>query len=80
MAEHLDAFRRMPALVTSVGLFKPDPADSFTYPDHIDPDSLAALPSAPGVYIFLDERERPLYIGKSVNVRFLHRSDLTASR
>ena len=30
---------------------------------------LGALPNDPGVYIFRDERGRPLYVGKSVSVR-----------
>lgn len=60
----------MQARITSVGLLiKPDPADSFEYPRHIDRASLDALPSKPGIYIFRDERDRPLYIGKSVNIR-----------
>ncbi|HYD97306.1 MAG TPA: endonuclease [Noviherbaspirillum sp.] len=60
----------MQARITSVGLLvKPDPADAFSYPDHIDRASLDALPSKPGIYIFRDEQDRPLYIGKSVNIR-----------
>ncbi|HZW23487.1 endonuclease [Noviherbaspirillum sp.] len=60
----------MQSRITSVGLLvKPDPADRFTYPDHIDRGSLDALPPKPGIYIFRDEQERPLYIGKSVNIR-----------
>lgn len=60
----------MPAYVTSVGLLiKPDPADTFMYPAHIDRGSLDALPAQPGVYRFEDEHARPLYIGKSVNIR-----------
>lgn len=60
----------MQARVTSVGLvIKPDPAETFVYPDHIDRASLDALPSRPGIYIFRDEQDRPLYIGKSVNIR-----------
>ena len=35
----------------------------------IDPDSLAALPRSPGVYIFRGEGTLPLYIGKSVDIR-----------
>ena len=35
----------------------------------IDAASLEALPSAAGVYRFLDEAGEPLYIGKSVNIR-----------
>lgn len=60
----------MPPRVTSVGLLvKPDPAAGFAYPHHIDRASLDALPSRPGIYIFRDEQDRPLYIGKSVNIR-----------
>lgn len=60
----------MQARVTSVGLLiKADPADSFEYPHHIDRASLDALPSKPGIYIFRDEADRPLYIGKSINIR-----------
>lgn len=60
----------MPSRVTSVGLLsKPDPASSFVYPHHIDRGSLDALPSKPGIYIFRDEQDRPLYVGKSINIR-----------
>lgn len=56
--------------VTSLGLMiRPNPAESFEYPDHIDRGSLDALPSKPGIYIFRDENDRPLYIGKSINIR-----------
>lgn len=56
--------------VTTVGLvLTPRPAATFTYPDHIDRGSIDALPSKPGIYIFRDEADRPLYIGKSVNIR-----------
>jgi excinuclease Cho len=56
--------------ITSVGLVsQPDPADSFGYPHHIDRVSLDVLPSKPGIYIFRDQHDRPLYIGKSVNIR-----------
>lgn len=46
-----------------------NPASSFVYPTDIDRDSIDALPSRPGIYIFRDENDRPLYIGKSVNIR-----------
>lgn len=60
----------MQARITSVGLvISPDPADTFEYPHHIDRASLEALPSKPGVYIFRDAHERPLYIGKSISIR-----------
>ncbi len=35
----------------------------------IDPQSLAALPRTPGVYIFRGEGTLPIYIGKSVDIR-----------
>ena len=35
---------------------------------------LSALPDDPGVYVFRDERGRPLYVGKSVSVRSRARS------
>ena len=39
-------------------------------PSHrIDPASLAALPRAPGVYVFRGEGTLPLYVGKSVDIR-----------
>ncbi len=36
---------------------------------NIDPDSLNALPTGAGVYIFKGQGTLPLYIGKSVNIR-----------
>jgi len=60
----------MQARITSVGLvIQPDPLDLFAYPVHIDRASLDALPARPGIYIFRDQHELPLYIGKSVNIR-----------
>ena len=35
----------------------------------IDPDSLSALPTGSGVYVFKGQGTLPLYIGKSVNIR-----------
>ncbi len=35
----------------------------------IDESLVKSLPSAPGVYVFLDRRSAPLYVGKSVNIR-----------
>jgi DNA polymerase-3 subunit epsilon len=37
------------------------------------------LPHAPGVYVFLDDRGRPLYVGKSVDIRSRVRSYFTAA-
>lgn len=38
-----------------------------------------ALPSAPGVYVFKDDRGEPLYVGTSVDIRSRVRSYFTAS-
>ncbi|MDB5799025.1 MAG: endonuclease [Paucimonas sp.] len=59
----------MPVKITSAGIFSV-PGRNRDVPGHcLPPDALAALPRAPGVYIFRDRRRRPLYIGKSVNIR-----------
>lgn len=51
----------------------PPPAPAPAPPAHgIAPDNLAALPTAPGVYLFFGngtETQLPLYIGKSINIR-----------
>ena len=60
----------MQSRITSAGLIvRRDAAEAFVYPDHIDRASIDALPSKPGIYIFWDENDKPLYIGKSVNIR-----------
>jgi DNA polymerase III subunit epsilon len=38
-------------------------------PSHLEPDVLDDLPDAPGVYIFHDENDRPLYIGRATQLR-----------
>jgi len=38
-------------------------------PKNLDAEILKNLPEVPGIYIFEDEKGRPLYIGKSVNIR-----------
>lgn len=38
-------------------------------PKGLQPGLVAGLPEQPGVYIFQDENDSPLYIGKSVNIR-----------
>ncbi|WP_431477910.1 endonuclease [Massilia eburnea] len=56
--------------VNSVGLLVvSDPVLNFSYPAHIPRQCIDALPSLPGVYIFRDASGKPVYIGKSVNIR-----------
>jgi len=56
--------------VNSVGLLVvSDPVLNFSYPAHIPRECIDALPSLPGVYFFRDAEGKPLYIGKSVNIR-----------
>lgn len=38
-------------------------------PKHLDLESINALPTGPGVYMFDDDKGMPLYIGKSVNIK-----------
>jgi exonuclease, DNA polymerase III, epsilon subunit family len=40
-----------------------------TLPPNMDEAAFAKLPQGPGIYIFEDSEGRPLYIGKSVNIR-----------
>ncbi|MEK7153376.1 MAG: exonuclease domain-containing protein, partial [Patescibacteria group bacterium] len=50
-------------------------------PKGLPPNALANLPESSGVYIFEDEAGRPIYIGKSINIRqrvsshFMHDHD-----
>jgi excinuclease Cho len=56
--------------VNSVGLLiRADAASDFSYPSHIPRSCIDVLPPHPGIYIFRDEADRPIYIGKSVNIR-----------
>ena len=60
----------MRSRVSSVGLIvRPNPASGYRYPDHIERDSLDALPRQPGVYLFIGHDGAPVYIGKSVCLR-----------
>lgn len=54
---------------------KPKPAERI--PPSERPD-LSTLPDDPGVYIFRDERGRPLYVGKSVSLRSRARAHFCA--
>ena len=46
-----------------------DAAQLYAYPQHLR-EAIAAIPAAPGVYIFHgEENDVPLYIGKCVNLR-----------
>lgn len=38
-------------------------------PVHLDAELLDRLPRGPGVYLFLGERDTPLYVGKSIDLR-----------
>lgn len=38
-------------------------------PKDVPPELVKDLPAAPGVYIFEDEQAKPLYIGKSINIK-----------
>jgi DNA polymerase-3 subunit epsilon len=38
-------------------------------PKGLQPETVAALPDTPGVYIFEDKQGHPLYVGKSVHIR-----------
>ncbi|HSC97333.1 MAG TPA: exonuclease domain-containing protein [Casimicrobiaceae bacterium] len=38
-------------------------------PPQLPPDTIDALPEAPGVYLFYGDNPLPLYIGKSINLR-----------
>ena len=38
-------------------------------PKALDPNLVATLPTTSGVYIFEDEQGRPIYIGKSINIK-----------
>ncbi|MBI3141650.1 MAG: DNA polymerase III subunit epsilon [Bacteroidetes bacterium] len=41
----------------------------WTLPPHIDRQILDSLPASQGVYLMLDQQARPIYIGKSKNIR-----------
>lgn len=38
-------------------------------PKSLEPELVKGLPETPGVYIFEDEAGRPLYVGKSINIK-----------
>lgn len=49
-------------------------------PSNIDSGQLSLLPQNPGVYIFKDKANVPLYIGKSVNIKKRVQSHFSASK
>ena len=53
------------------------PGDGGPIPPEQRPD-LSTLPDDPGVYVFRDERGRPLYVGKSVSLRSRARAHFCA--
>ena len=54
---------------------RPDPARRVAREDRPD---LSTLPEDPGVYVFRDERGRPLYVGKSISLRTRARAHFCA--
>jgi DNA polymerase III subunit epsilon len=54
---------------------RPDPARRVAREDRPD---LSSLPEDPGVYVFRDERGRPLYVGKSISLRTRARAHFCA--
>lgn len=43
--------------------------DLQTLPEHINGVDIESLPELPGVYIFKDADDQPIYVGKSINIR-----------
>ncbi len=43
-------------------------------PPHVDEQVILNLPDSPGIYIFEDDMNQPLYVGKSINIRTRVRS------
>ncbi len=54
-----------PAIDAAISLQLKSPS----LPKNLDPVLIRDLPQSPGVYIFLDEKSNPLYIGKSINIK-----------
>ena len=75
MRERPHARRRARAAERPPALRKTEPGEAI--PRDQRPD-LSTLPDDPGVYIFRDERGRPLYIGKSVSLRSRARAHFCA--
>ena len=67
--------RARPARGRAAGRARREPAERI--PPSERPD-LSTLPDDPGVYIFRDERGRPLYVGKSVSLRSRARAHFCA--
>lgn len=60
----------MPIKFTPAGMFiLPRRVKSPPAPNNIPAGQISQLPTTPGVYIFRDRRQHPLYIGKSINIR-----------
>jgi excinuclease Cho len=68
-AAQASGFLCMSVRVTSTGLYVVSRRRPGIPQHQLDPEQLRALPAAPGVYIFRDARQRPLYVGKSINIR-----------
>src|SRR3954452_24021037 len=72
----------VPTLADALALVAPrrrrsKPAEGKRVPKEKRPD-LSELPRDPGVYVFRDDRGRPLYVGKSVSVRTRARAHFCA--
>lgn len=46
-------------------------------PPHVKAETITALPTGPGIYIFRDSDGGPLYVGKSINIQARVRSHFT---
>ena len=66
--ERKRASRRPPGRIDAARKRASEHAHLYEYPDHLRA-AMDDLPQCAGVYLFHGEREWPLYIGKSVNIR-----------
>ena len=63
--KHLELIQSAESLEKTVKML----TQNHALPSNIDPELLRNMPDLPGVYLFLDERGQPLYIGKSKAIR-----------
>lgn len=78
----VELFHRMMALDSAeavvASMLKRGERESWL-PQHVDASDFESLPTAPGVYRFLNEKGTPLYIGMSHNVRHRVRTHFNGS-